>query len=615
MSIPSTRRPSVGLLHTTCFLSAATVVFATSTASAQGAAPAQPAPAQPAPAQPAPGQPTPGQPTPAGQPEAGASGSVNVGGGSTGFSFGGGADANAPSGGDAGGEKEWVGWNTGGEDASYGLGILGHLGLGYRIGDVSVGEAVSRSGLRIGITGIVRLNRYFGLGFGYEHADADHNNVDLVSTTAGVETFQDIYRDLNSLWLQARFYPVRIDPVAVYIGLAGGPTWESLSSSTAVVDVNTQQQLITQCNASSSVGLGLRGGIGAEFTYVSGAMMFAEIGPDYYAMSEDVLDGCAVGAGSVPQFGFRAGFGFGMEKTRKKYEPVDEPPVDTDGDGIPDANDACPEVAGVANADPLKHGCPPDRDADGVLDQVDACPDVPGVPNADPAKNGCPPPGDRDGDGVTDDVDACVELKGVADADPAKNGCPPDTDGDGFRDDQDACPEEKGVDDPDPTKRGCPKLVRVTDKEIVILEQVQFDTGKATIKPASDELLTSVANVLKEHPEILKLEVQGHTDNRGSKQLNKKLSQDRAESVKKALESRGVEATRLLAQGYGPDKPIADNGSEEGRQQNRRVQFVVTEKKAKAPRMIGAAADAAVAPAPAAPAAPATPVAPATPAP
>jgi len=429
VSIPSTRRPSVGLLHTTCFLSAATVVFATSTASAQGAAPAQPAPAQPAPAQPAPGQPTPGQPTPAGQPEAGASGSVNVGGGSTGFSFGGGADANAPSGGDAGGEKEWVGWNTGGEDASYGLGILGHLGLGYRIGDVSVGEAVSRSGLRIGITGIVRLNRYFGLGFGYEHADADHNNVDLVSTTAGVETFQDIYRDLNSLWLQARFYPVRIDPVAVYIGLAGGPTWESLSSSTAVVDVNTQQQLITQCNASSSVGLGLRGGIGAEFTYVSGAMMFAEIGPDYYAMSEDVLDGCAVGAGSVPQFGFRAGFGFGMEKTRKKYEPVDEPPVDTDGDGIPDANDACPEVAGVANADPLKHGCPPDRDADGVLDQVDACPDVPGVPNADPAKNGCPPPGDRDGDGVTDDVDACVELKGVADADPAKNGCPPDTDG------------------------------------------------------------------------------------------------------------------------------------------------------------------------------------------
>jgi outer membrane protein OmpA-like peptidoglycan-associated protein len=580
----------VGLLHTTCFLSAATVVFATSTAFAQGAAPAQPAPAQP---------------TPAGQPEAGASGSVNVSGGSTGFSFGGGADANAPSGGDAGGEKEWVGWNTGGEDASYGLGMLGHLGLGYRIGDVSVGEAVSRTGLRIGITGIVRLNRYFGLGFGYEHADADHNNVDLASTTAGVETFQDIYRDLNSLWLQARFYPVRIDPVAVYIGLAGGPTWESLSSSTAVVDVNTQQQLVTRCNGSSSVGLGLRGGVGAEFTYVSGAMMFAEIGPDYYAMSEDVLDGCAVGAGSVPQFGFRAGFGFGMEKTRKKYEPVDEPPADRDGDGIPDANDACPEVVGVADADPLKHGCPPDRDADGVLDQSDACPNVPGVASADPAKNGCPPPGDRDGDGVTDDVDACPDLAGVADADPAKNGCPPDTDGDGFRDDQDACPEEKGVDDPDPTKRGCPKLVRVTDKEIVILEQVQFDTGKATIKPESDELLTSVANVLKEHPEILKLEVQGHTDNRGSKQLNKKLSQDRAESVKKALESRGVEATRLLAHGYGPDKPIADNGTEEGRQQNRRVQFVVTEKKAKAPRLMDAAAGAAVAPA--APAAPATP--------
>jgi outer membrane protein OmpA-like peptidoglycan-associated protein len=169
-------------------------------------------------------------------------------------------------------------------------------------------------------------------------------------------------------------------------------------------------------------------------------------------------------------------------------------------------------------------------------------------------------------------------ARGPVSTDPKTNGCPGDTDGDGFRDDQDACPQEKGVDDADPSKRGCPKLVRVTATEIIILEQVQFDTGKSTIKPVSDPLLDSVAEVLKEHPEILKIEVQGHTDNKGSKQLNKKLSGDRATSVAKALEKRGVDKARLVAQGYGQDKPIADNKDEEGRAKNRRVQFVVLEK-------------------------------------
>ncbi|HTJ82317.1 MAG TPA: OmpA family protein [Polyangiaceae bacterium] len=252
---------------------------------------------------------------------------------------------------------------------------------------------------------------------------------------------------------------------------------------------------------------------------------------------------------------------------------------DRDKDGIANDKDACPDVPGKANPDPKKNGCPDkDSDKDGILDDVDACPNEPGIPSDDPKKNGCPVH-DKDGDGVADDVDACVDIPGVKTDDPKTNGCPPDTDGDGFRDDQDACPKEKGVDDPDPSKRGCPKLVRVTDKEILILEQVQFDTGKATIKPVSNPLLDSVAQVLKEHPEILKLEVQGHTDNKGSKQLNAKLSDDRAKSVRDALIKRGIDGGRLTAKGYGPDVPIADNKTEDGRQKNRRVQFIVTEKK------------------------------------
>ena len=235
------------------------------------------------------------------------------------------------------------------------------------------------------------------------------------------------------------------------------------------------------------------------------------------------------------------------------------------------------------NADPAKNGCPADTDGDGILDTDDACPTVAGVASPDPKLNGCP---DKDGDGVLDAQDACPDIKGIKTEDPATNGCPGDTDGDTIRDDKDACPNEKGKPDPDPSKNGCPQSVRVTETEVIILQQVQFDTNKATIKKVSDALLDEVGQVLREHPELLKLEVQGHTDSKGAPKLNQKLSQDRAESVKKALIKRGIGEGRLVPKGYGQDKPIADNNTDEGRAKNRRVQFVILEKttKDKAPK-------------------------------
>jgi OmpA-OmpF porin, OOP family len=277
------------------------------------------------------------------------------------------------------------------------------------------------------------------------------------------------------------------------------------------------------------------------------------------------------------------------------------PPADQDGDGVPDGIDACPALAGVATDDPKTNGCPPpsDADGDGISDDVDACPQVAGVANAeDPKKNGCPPPGDRDGDTVTDDVDACPDIAGVADPDPQKNGCPGDRDGDGFRDDQEACPDEAGLANEDPTKHGCP-LVQITKGEIKINERIEFDTGKATIKDVSNALVDQIAKVMKDHPEIKKIEVQGHTDDQGRKFFNKQLSQARAAAVMKALSDRGVERNRLTSKGYGQGQPIADNATDVGRQKNRRVQFQILER------------DEAVAPPPAPPA-PATP-APATP--
>ena len=256
---------------------------------------------------------------------------------------------------------------------------------------------------------------------------------------------------------------------------------------------------------------------------------------------------------------------------------------DRDKDGIADDDDACPDVPGVHSDDPHKNGCPipSDRDKDGIPDVDDACPDEPGPANADPHKNGCPPPKDRDGDGIPDIEDACPDVKGIRTDDPKTNGCPPppvDTDGDGIMDDVDACPNEKGPADPDPKKNGCPRSVRVTENEIFILEQVQFDTAKATIKKVSDGLLDEVAGVLKEHPEIKRLEVQGHTDNTGSKNGNKVLSQQRADAVMKAMIKRGILAVRLTAKGYGQEVPVGDNSTDEGRQKNRRVQFTILEK-------------------------------------
>ena len=130
------------------------------------------------------------------------------------------------------------------------------------------------------------------------------------------------------------------------------------------------------------------------------------------------------------------------------------PPPDSDGDGIADNADACVGIVGVANADPKKNGCPPDGDDDGVVDAQDACVDRAGVANADPKKNGCPPDGDDDG--IADADDACADKAGVASTNPKKNGCPADTDDDGIIDEKDACPEAAGILTEDEATSGCP---------------------------------------------------------------------------------------------------------------------------------------------------------------
>lgn len=227
---------------------------------------------------------------------------------------------------------------------------------------------------------------------------------------------------------------------------------------------------------------------------------------------------------------------------------------DKDGDGITDAEDKCPDVKGIAQFT----GCP-DTDLDGIQDSEDKCPDVKGIAKFE----GCP---DTDGDGITDKLDDCPNEKGLA----AFNGCP-DTDGDGIMDKDDNCKNIVGV----AANFGCPEIKEETKK---VFEQaltgIQFETGSDAIKRSSYTILDKVGKVMVDNPNYM-LEIAGHTDNVGDPQKNLELSDKRAKAVMQYLVSKGIDAERMTAKGFGDTLPVEDNKTPEGRTANRRVEFKV----------------------------------------
>jgi OOP family OmpA-OmpF porin len=227
---------------------------------------------------------------------------------------------------------------------------------------------------------------------------------------------------------------------------------------------------------------------------------------------------------------------------------------DTDGDGIEDSKDSCPNEAGLAEL----NGCP-DTDGDGIADKDDKCPTVAGLK----ALAGCP---DTDGDGVTDADDKCPTNAGPA----ANNGCPwPDADGDSVLDKDDKCPSVKGT----VANDGCPEVSEAVLKSLnAYAKTILFDTGKASIQKQSAGVLNDIIDILKEYTNA-KFTVEGHTDSVGSDALNQKLSDARALSVKEYLTENGIDAFRLSAIGYGESKPIDKNTTSKGRANNRRVEI------------------------------------------
>lgn len=225
---------------------------------------------------------------------------------------------------------------------------------------------------------------------------------------------------------------------------------------------------------------------------------------------------------------------------------------DTDNDGITDAKDKCPREAGPA----ATMGCP-DRDGDGITDKDDKCPGDKG-----PATTfGCP---DRDGDGVADKDDACPDKRG----DSAHKGCP-DSDGDGIFDDTDRCPDKPGV----AALRGCPEIKKEDKAKLErAIKLVQFESGKAVLLKKSYAVLDEVVAVMNQYSEY-SLNISGHTDNAGDDKMNQDLSARRAKACYDYLTSKGIAAARMAHTGYGETKPVADNKTAAGREQNRRVEF------------------------------------------
>lgn len=254
------------------------------------------------------------------------------------------------------------------------------------------------------------------------------------------------------------------------------------------------------------------------------------------------------------------------------YGKVDDTgcPTDSDGDEVPDYLDECPGTPAEARGFVDEKGCLLDTDNDGVPDYMDECPNTPAEAIGYLSETGCPI--DTDEDGVPDYIDECPDTPTEAIGYLSKTGCPIDTDGDGVPDYCDQCPTVSG----DKNNHGCPVIKReVRNLLKKAMQGIQFETGKANIKKASYPLLNQIAKIFIDNPEY-QIEVQGHTDNVGSKKLNQDLSERRAAAVMEYLVGAGVDKNRMTSHGYGDTMPIESNATAKGRTLNRRVEFVIS---------------------------------------
>ncbi|HEX9727303.1 MAG TPA: OmpA family protein [Gemmatimonadales bacterium] len=245
-------------------------------------------------------------------------------------------------------------------------------------------------------------------------------------------------------------------------------------------------------------------------------------------------------------------------------------PADGDGDGVPDGIDQCPATAAGAAVD--ARGCATDQDGDGVADSVDQCPNTPAGTTVN--ATGCPL--DTDGDGVPDSSDQCPNTPAGTPVDVTGCTMQSDVDNDGVDDLRDRCPQTRPGQQVDAV--GCAILFRMEEgrARALVLQGVSFQSARSSLTTDSYVILDEVAASLEAHPEV-RVEISGHSDATGSREGNMRLSLARAMAVRAYLAQKGIDPNRMVARGYGPDRPVAPNTTRDGRAQNRRVELEVTE--------------------------------------
>jgi len=290
-------------------------------------------------------------------------------------------------------------------------------------------------------------------------------------------------------------------------------------------------------------------GLGAELNFNSNVYLLAQVNYRLSYNNTRLDNNMFYSIGAL--------FNLKINKKAKK-KPVREPRIDTDGDGVIDSKDECPDKKGL----PRFKGCP-DTDNDGIQDKKDQCPDVPGIFRY----KGCPVP-DKDGDGVNDEEDKCPDVPGTV----KRKGCPaPDTDGDGVNDDDDKCPTTKGP----ASNAGCPEVKAEVKKKLdFAATAILFEVERSAIREESFPLLDEIVGILREYNDH-KLFVDGYTDNSGNAKKNMKLSKQRAQAVRDYLVSKGIPEERIVVNWHGDADPKVSNETAEGRVQNRRVEMAL----------------------------------------
>jgi outer membrane protein OmpA-like peptidoglycan-associated protein len=252
---------------------------------------------------------------------------------------------------------------------------------------------------------------------------------------------------------------------------------------------------------------------------------------------------------------------------------------DRDHDGILDNVDRCPDTPEDRDGFQDTDGCPDlDNDADGIPDVTDKCPNDPEDRDGFEDEDGCPE-ADNDKDGILDRVDKCPNEPEDNDGWDSLDGCPdPDNDADGILDVNDLCPFEPETVNGYADNDGCPdeEQVRVVGDKIVLDDRVHFFVNSAVIRHVSYPLLQRLVRLVAQHPEYTHVSVEGHADERGPEDFNRKLSEDRARSVLEFMVKQGIARDRLSAQGFGASRPLVDKKNEYAWLLNRRVEFTVT---------------------------------------